>query len=440
MSEASAVSETTRREAVRAGSGAWDWVDTTVWTERMLAALENGVTGGKWYSLMDKVYHRRVLEASWQRVRRNRGAAGVDRVSVERFAGQAEHYLEELSEALRTGTYRPQAVRRVEIPKGDGGVRPLGVPTVKDRVVQGALKAVLEPIFEREFRPSSYGFRPGRGCKDALRVVDGALREGFTWVVDADLARYFDSIPQAPLLARVAERVSDGRVLALVESYLGQEVLHGLERWTPTAGTPQGAVLSPLLANLYLHGLDEALEQAGHRLVRYADDFVVLCRTQAEAEAALARVRQWVQVNGLRLHPDKTHVGNCLEPGQGFEFLGYRFEGGRRYVRRKSLQALQDRIRQRTRRTRAVALERIVADLTPMLRGWFQYFQHAHRWTFPRIDGFVRRRLRALLRKREKRPGFGRCSNDHRRWPKAYFAGLGLFTLTEAHRLARQSR
>jgi RNA-directed DNA polymerase len=221
-------------------------VDTTVWTERMLAALENGVTGGKWYSLMDKVYSPRVLEASWQRVRRNRGAAGVDRVSVERFAGQAEHYLEELSEALRTGTYRPQAVRRVEIPKGDGGVRPLGIPTVKDRVVQGALKAVLEPIFEREFRPSSYGFRPGRGCKDALRAVDGALREGFTWVVDADLARYFDSIPQAPLLARVAERVSDGRVLALIESYLGQEVLHGLERWTPTAGTPQGAVLTPV--------------------------------------------------------------------------------------------------------------------------------------------------------------------------------------------------
>lgn len=440
MSEASAVSETARREAVRAGSGGWDWVDTTVWTERMLAALENGVTGGKWYSLMDKVYSPRVLEASWQRVRRNRGAAGVDRVSVERFAGQAEHYLEELSEALRTGTYRPQAVRRVEIPKGDGGVRPLGIPTVKDRVVQGALKAVLEPIFEREFRPSSYGFRPGRGCKDALRAVDGALREGFTWVVDADLARYFDSIPQAPLLARVAERVSDGRVLALIESYLGQEVLHGLERWTPTAGTPQGAVLSPLLANLYLHGLDEALEQAGHRLVRYADDFVVLCRTQAEAEAALARVRRWVEANGLRLHPDKTHVGNCLEPGQGFEFLGYRFEGGRRDVRRKSLQALKDRIRQRTRRTRAVALERIVAELNPMLRGWFEYFQHAHRWTFPRIDGFVRRRLRALLRKREKRPGFGRCSHDHRRWPNAFFAGLGLFTLTEAHRLARQSR
>ena len=180
MSEASAVSETAKREAVRASSGGWDWVDTTVWTERMLAALDNGVTGGKWYSLMDKVYNRRVLEASWQRVRRNRGAAGVDRVSVERFAGQAEVYLEELSEALRAGTYRPQPVRRVEIPKTDGGVRPLGIPTVNDRVAQGALKAVLEPIFEREFRPSSYGFRPGRGCKDALRAVDGALREGFT--------------------------------------------------------------------------------------------------------------------------------------------------------------------------------------------------------------------------------------------------------------------
>jgi len=199
-------------------------------------------------------------------------------------------------------------------------------------------------------------------------------------------------------------------------------------------------VLSPLLANLYLHGLDEALEQAGHRLVRYADDFVVLCRSQTEAEAALAGVRRWVEANGLRLHPDKTHVGNCLEPGQGFEFLGYRFEGGRRTVRRKSLQALKDRIRQRTRRTRAVALEQIIEELNPMLRGWFQYFQHAPSWTFPRLDGFVRRRLRACLRKREKRPGFGRCEQDHRRWPNAFFAGLGLFTLTEAHRLACQSR
>jgi RNA-directed DNA polymerase len=311
---------------------------------------------------------------------------------------------------------------------------------VKDRIVQTALKRVIEPIFEAEFLDHSYGFRPGRSCKDALREVDGLLKEGYTHVVDADLKGYFDSIPHDKLLARVAERISDGRILELIEKYLKQDVMAGLERWTPTQGTPQGAVISPLLANVYLHPLDGVLKARGYRMVRYADDFVVLCRTAGEAESALAEVGAWVGANGLTLHPDKTHVGDCRVEGHGFDFLGYRFEAGKRWVRKKSLKAMKDKLRDLTRRTSGISLQAIIEKLNPILRGWFGYFKHAHKWQFGPLDSLIRRRLRSLLRKREKRPGFGRCYADHKRWPNAYFAKLGLFTLTAAHAQASQSR
>jgi RNA-directed DNA polymerase len=406
----------------------------------MVSALENGVKGGRWYSLIDKVCAPATLAAAWARVRANRGAAGVDGVSIERFAARSEVYLAELATALRAGTYRPQAVKRVEIPKGDGRTRPLGIPAVKDRVAQTAMKLAIEPIFEAAFQPTSYGFRPGRSCHDALREVDRLVKDGFAFVVDADLEGYFDSIPHERLMERVAERISDGRVLALLRGWLGQDVLRGLERWTPTAGTPQGAVISPLLANIYLHPLDERMAARGYRMVRYADDFVVLCESREAAEAALAEIRQWVAENGLRLHPDKTHVGDCRQPGKGFEFLGYRFEAGRRWVRKKSLSRFKDSIRERTRRTRGASLARVVAELNPMLRGWFGYFRHAHAYTFKAVDGLVRRRLRAFLRKQEKRPGFGRCLADQRRWPNSFFAQAGLFALHDAWLAARHSR
>jgi RNA-directed DNA polymerase len=406
----------------------------------MLAALENGVQGGKWFSLIDKVYRAETLRAAWQRVKANGGAAGVDRQSVERFAARGEMYLEELSTALKKGTYRPQPVRRVEIPKGGGKFRPLGIPVVKDRIVQTALKFVLEPIFEREFLQMSYGFRPGLGCKDALREVEGLLKDGYTFVVDADLKSYFDTIPYAQLLERVEERVSDGRVLELIEAFLRQDIVREMERWTPTGGTPQGAVISPLLANLYLHPLDCQMQQQGYRMVRYADDFVVLCKSGEKAQAALEEVRSWVEQNGLSLNVDKTHVGDCRQEGQGFEFLGYRFEGGRRWVRKKSLKAFQDRIRMRTKRTRGESLAKIIAQLNPTLRGWFNYFKHAHPVTFRWMDAFVRRRLRAILRKQEKQPAMGICRDDHQRWPNTFFAAQGLFTMHAAWKLASQSR
>lgn len=418
----------------------WSWVEASVWTERMLSALGNGVKGGKWFSLMDKATRLTTLAAAWRKVASNGGAAGVDRQSIERFAAKSDEYLSELSRALNERNYQPQPIRRVEIPKGDGKTRPLGIPTVKDRIVQTALKLVLEPIFEAQFREGSYGFRPGRGCKDALREVDGMLRCGYTFVVDADLQSYFDTIPHERLMRRVEERISDGAVLELIANFLKQDIMQEGRRWTAAGGTPQGAVISPLLANIYLHPLDVLMEDAGFRMVRYADDFVILCRSREEATTALEKVRIWVQENGLILHPDKTHLGDCRQAGEGFEFLGYRFEAGRRRVRKKSLQRLKERIVGKTRRTRGESLASVISDLNSMLKGWFAYFKHADEWTFSALDGQIRRRLRALLRKQQKRPGFGRCQADHQRWPNAFFAEAGLFTMHTAWLAARQPR
>lgn len=454
QAEVSAVPERAKQETEATGGERrklW-WAEASIWTDRMVSALENGVKacpragqrpdprGGKWFSLVDKVIRPSTLEAAWQRVARNKGAAGVDGQDTERFALQAERYLRELQASLEDGSYRPHPVKRVEIPKGDGKTRPLGIPVVKDRIVQAALKMVIEPIFEVQFRPRSYGFRPGRGCKDALREVDRLLKEGYTHVVDADLQGYFDSIPHDRLMALVAGSISDGRVLALIESFLRQDIMKDLERWQPSAGTPQGAVISPLLANLYLHPLDLLMEQSGREMVRYADDFVILCRTEAEAQAALRDVAAWVAANGLTLHPNKTRIADSRQEGEGFDFLGYRFEAGKRLVRKKSLMALKDKVRGKTSRSRGDSLGRIIDDLNPMLRGWFGYFQHATPGVFRAIDGFVRRRLRAIRRKQEKRPGFGRCKADHQRWPNAFFAERGLFTLQTAYEQARHSR
>ena len=438
MSETAQVSERTTQAKFTPTE--WDWVDRTIWTERMLAALGNGVKGNKWFSLIDKVYRPSTLQAAWEQVRGNRGAAGIDRQSIESFAANAQRYLNELAKDLEEGRYQPQAVRRVEIPKTGGKTRPLGIPTVKDRIVQTAVKRVIEPIFEKQFLPTSHGFRPGRSCKDALREVDEYLKDGYTHVVDADLKSYFDSIPHPLLNERIEQRISDGCLLALLAGWLRQDIVKGLERWTPTGGTPQGAVISPLLANIYLHPLDESMLRSGYRMVRYADDFVILCPSAEQARAALEEVKVWVDANGLSLHPDKTHIGDCRIDGQGFEFLGYRFEAGKRRVRKKSLQGLKDKIREKTRRTRGDSMARIIADLTPIIRGWYGYFKHACRREFPPLDGFIRRRLRAILRKQEKRPGTGKCHADHIRWPNVYFAALGLFTMTEARMLASRSR
>jgi len=404
----------------------------------MLTALEQGVKGGKWFSLIDKVVAPDTLRAAWQRVRANGGAAGVDRQTVAMFERRLEANLEDLARRVREKTYQPQPVRRVWIDKpGSHQKRPLGIPTVRDRVLQTALRFALEPIFERDFAAQSYGFRPGRGCKDALRRVDQLLRQGYTWVVDADLKSYFDTIPWGPLQELVKTKMADGKVLGLIAAYLQQQVLDGMERWTPDGGTPQGAVISPLLANLYLDPLDHLMEQTGLEMVRYADDIVILCRSRAEAEAALERMQAWTAPAGLTLHPDKTRIVDATQAG-GFDFLGYHFERGYRWPRKKSLNKFKDTIRDKTPRANGYSLERIIANVNATARGWFEYFKHSHATTFGALDGWVRMRLRSILRKRDGRRGRGRGS-DHQRWPNAYFANLGLFSMATAHRLAAQS-
>lgn len=415
----------------------WAWAEPSVWTDRMLTALEEGVKGGIWFSLIDKVYAPANLFASYAKVAANGGAAGVDHVTVEDFTKRLARNLEKLAAQLRDGSYRPQAVRRVNIPKpGTKETRPLGIPTVRDRVVQGALRHVLEPIFERRFAEHSYGFRPGRGCKDALRRVDRLLKQGHRYVVDVDLKSYFDTIPHAKLLDEVRKHVGDGRVLGLVEAFLKAGILEGMRQWTPESGAPQGAVLSPLLSNLYLNELDHLMARSGYEMTRYADDLVIQCRTREEAERALGMVQAWTAQAGLTLHPTKTQIVDAQV--EGFEFLGYRFVKHRRFPRRKSLAKFKDTIRAKTRRTGGHSLNMIIADVNRTLRGWFEYFKHSHATTFRPLDGWVRMRLRSLLRKRRGGQGRGRGA-DHQRWPNTYFAEQGLFSLTTAHTLARQS-
>jgi RNA-directed DNA polymerase len=403
----------------------------------MLDALQTGVRGGKWHTLYDKVFLSDNLFRATQLVLGNEGAAGVDHQTVGEFW---EHFREELrylGEELRTRKYQPHAVKRVWIPKpGSTEKRPLGIPSVRDRVVQTALLNVLEPIFDVTFAKDSYGFRKGRGCHHALERVEALLNEGCVYIVDADLKSYFDTIPKDRLLDRVSERVSDRGVLGLIEKFLAQGVLDGLNEWTPERGTPQGAVISPLLANLYLNPLDHLMAASGFAMIRYADDFVIMCRSREEADRALGQVQQWVADNGLTLHPTKTTIVDAR--AEGFDFLGYTFRGGLRLPRAKSLTKLKDSLRAKTTRTNGYSLEWIAETLNSTLHGWFGYFRHCHWNVYSTLDSWIRGRLRSILRKRAGRRGRGR-GTDHQRWLNDYFADLGLYSLKTAHGRLSQS-
>lgn len=408
-----------------------DWANPCVWTDRMLTTLEQGVRGGKWHTLIDKVYAPLNLFAASRKVIGNKGVAGVDHQTVEGFAANSREELERLHESLRTDTYRPQVVRRTWIAKpGSQEQRPLGIPTVRDRVVQTALVHALEPIFDSTFSKHSYGFRHGRGCHQALERVEQLLNEGYVYVVDADLKSYFDTISKSRLMTQLREKVSDSRVLRLVEMFLEQGVMDGLQEWTPETGTPQGAVLSPLLANIYLNPLDHLLEDSGFAMVRYADDFVIMCRTREDAERALALVQKWVVENELTLHPTKTKIVDART--EAFEFLGYRFHGKLRFPRPKSLAKFKEAVREKTQRTNGNSLPYTCGKLTSQLNGWFMYFRHSHWSIFRELDSWVRGRLRSILRKRCRRRGRGR-GGDHQRWPNTYFDERGLANLSTAH-------
>jgi RNA-directed DNA polymerase len=410
----------------------WAWTEASVWTERMVATLERGIKHGKWYSLIDKVWKLENLQSAVKQVSRNRGGAGVDEQPCADYQRQSPGRLPGLQARLQCGEYRPKAVKRVWIPKlGSRELRPLGIPTVEDRVVQTALRNVIEPIFENVMAEHSYGFRPGRGAKDALRRVDHLLKQGQHWVVDADLKGYFDSIPQDKLLAAVAEHIADGAILALLGLFLKQGVMESGKDWQPTPqGTPQGAVVSPLLANLYLNPLDHLMARRGWEMVRYADDFVILCASQEAAQEVLDTLKEWVAAAGLVLHPVKTRIVDARAKG-GFEFLGYHFERGHRWPREKSRMKFRETIRAKTSRLRPGPLSLIIQETNRTLRGWFEYFKHSVQNVFAREDAWVRGRLRAILRKRHKLQGRGR-GQDHQRWPNAYFVELGLFSLAIA--------
>ncbi len=407
----------------------WKWVERSVWTDRMLMALERGVKGGRWYSLMDKVWSETNLLSSWLAVAQNNGAAGVDRQSIAAFRAHREQELQRLSQELRSGQYERQAARRVWRDKlGSKEKRPLGIPCVRDRVVEGAIRQVLEPIFEQEFAEHSYGFRPERSAQMAVERVERLLKEGYTWIVDADLKSYFDSIPQEPLVKLVSQRVSDRRLLELIRQSLGAGVMEGMREWQPTEqGTPQGSVLSPLLANIYLNPLDHLMEEAGWQMTRYADDFLIQCRSRAEAEAALAQVRAWTEQVGLTLHPEKTRIVDATQRG-GFEFLGWHFERGYQWPRQKSQAKLRETVRQLTPRNSGQSLSQIVAALNRSLKGWRAYFDHGLPNVYAELDKMVRRRLRKLLLKRRGKRGKPQGRINYL-WPNAYFDQLGLWRL-----------
>lgn len=418
----------------------WGWVEPSVWTDRMLEALENGIKGvkeTKWFCLTDKVASPANLMSAYLNVAENNGAAGVDHVTVDRFAKNCTGHIEKMSAQLMSGDYHPSLIKRTFIAKpGKSERRPLGIPTVRDRIAQTALRHVIEPIFELGFAEHSYGFRPGRGCKDALRRVHHLLKSGRGYVVDADIRRCFECIPHNPLLRRIEERVADRNVLELIRRFLKQRVM--LEETEELEyGTPQGGALSPLLCNIYLNPLDHLMKEHGFELVRYADDLVIVCDSAEEAEEALDTLKAWLQENGLSLHPEKTRIVDMRLRGNYFDFLGYRFRHTQRdrlvhFPSPASEKKLRERLRRPTRRSNGHCMAEIIKRCNRILRGWFEYFKHGLKWMGRQIDGWVRMRLRSILRQWNKRKGRGR-GLDHQRWPNRYFANLGLFSIQAAY-------
>jgi RNA-directed DNA polymerase len=380
---------------------------------------------------------------AWERLNRRvkgearRRGAGVDGVTVEGFAEQAEQEIAKLAEELKTGTYHPRAVKRHYIPKpGTTKKRPLGLPCIRDKVVQEALRSLIEPIFEIEFLEGSHGFRPERSTNTACQRLEEILENGKGWVVDADITGFFDNIDHERLLEEVNRRIADGKVLKLIRAFLEAGVMEEMKVRYATTGTPQGGVISPLLANIFLHAMDEQLQAEGISWVRYADDFLLLCDTREEADSAMGAVKAILEGMKLSLSPEKSRISHL----EGFDFVGWHYEGRQRWPRQKSIEALRRKLREKTRRLRSGSMEAICGEIIPILRGWYNYFHEGNSTrTFAKATSWVRRRLRSILHRRHKGRGMGSPKLNFR-WPNRCFAQWGLFDMEAALRACQPRR
>ena len=409
---------------------------------RRLSDWINPTGAKKVHSLIDKVYKRKNLEMAWEKVKANRGSGGIDGQNLEGFEAQLDQQLDRLHRELKEDTYQPLPVRQHPIPKRDkpGEYRMLGIPAIYDRVCQQALLNRLDPIFEPLFDDASFGYRRGRSAKDALRKVWKEIQGGSEWIVDADLRDFFGSVDHEKLLTLVAHQVADGRVIRLIKAMLkagscGQGQFFPSER-----GTPQGGVASPLLSNILLTPFDREMRLRGYQLTRFADDWVIACKSAAEARAAMDAARRILKQLGVELHPQKTRI---VHVRYGFEFLGYKIKSGWRklhlpaskirsqarqgalyaYPKEKSIRRFMDQVRQRTKRGRPLRTKELIAELNPLLRGWGEYYKRAQvRKLFQRLDGWIRRRI---------------WSHRYRRWRNAGWKQLPATKLYGEYELVR---